>query len=696
MSLWKALRRLLMLWGSTLKTYSNGRIMKNEILHIHGDNIVECERALELIKLALKDRIVGVKLTTSSVACPQYELKLSSPSSFLNIVFFPGFGRWDHNILDTIRQRGGVLREAADIVVTSVNKGSETPLFAIEFCGALPAGNQAWQRSGRAYSFGKSKIPYLYISELGGFELNPKRERKAARQPNPAVPFSYLAFSMEQDTPVFPIFVTAPGADDISREYYSQEFAEEELIELVRIMLNDADDTVVFAALQKKVLSFVKKRAEQGRGKNTLSSDQWQSAFDIIDNGHSLSEYLTGTVKMPWSKTAYIDGLTANAKNIMAIGKKYGVGLTASNLPMCIVPASKRINFCKEVTATVPTISSTFRSWLNTEEDLAICWVMGFKPKGDDARPDRGLPPLARMLVGKDAQMMTFIYGPAPASTWTALETKPAELALKNGLWEAIFETSDAILAESVTQTNGAQAFLSDHWQGGPKPSVVKNEFLVSPTPLKLGENDVDTAIHLLLSKIMDESIFEGMCNPPGGDWSGVSILGEKAKIEYRWLSLPRVSATGAKRPDHVFQLFGSFPKPIILSVESKETARSLEGGIGPRLNEYLAFLMASGASISRTRNTNGWRISDVVVDASQFTFASAGAYLGGTDKQIADALSRSKTDFTFVVRFEDAGQNCQMVLWSQTDIGAEICNFILSQPRPENFISLQHQIFKN
>ena len=670
--------------------------MEHETLHIHGDNIVECERALDLIQLAMKDRIIGVKLTTTSVVCPQYELKLRSPSSSLNVVFFPGFGRWDHNILDSVRQRGGVLREAADIIVTSVKNGSELPLFAIEFCGALPAGNQAWQRSGRAYSFGKSKIPYLYISELGGFELNTKRQRKAARQPNPAVPFSYLAFSMEQDTPVFPIFITAPGADDTSREYYGQEFAEKELIELVSIMLGDADDTAVFESLQKKVLSFVKKRAEQSPGKNTLSFDQWQSAFDIIDRGDSLSEYLTNTVKMHWSKTAYIDGLTANARVVMELGKKYGVGLTASNLPMCLVPGSQRISFSKELSKVFPNMSSRFKDWLKTEEDLAICWVMGFKPKGDDARPDRGLPPLARMLVGQDTQMMTFIYGPAPAATWTMLETQPANLASKNGLWEAILETSDAILAESATQTNGAQAFIATHWRGGAKPSAASNDFLVSPSPLKLGENDVDTAIHLLLSKIMDDSIFEGMCNPPGGDWSGVSILGEKAEIEYRWLSLPRVSVTGAKRPDHVFQLFGASSKPVILSVESKETAKSLERGIGPRLSDYLAFLMASGASISRTRNTIHWKISDAVVDTSQFTFASAGAFLGGTDQHIADSLKRSETDFTFVVNFADTGESSQMILWSQTQIGAEICDYILSHPRPENFISLEHRIFKS
>ena len=695
MSLSKVLKKLRLLWQSALKICFSNSLMNKETLHIHGDNIVECERALELILFAYGDRVTETILTTKSVVCPRYEVTLGKPVSSLTIVFFPGFGRWDYNVLDTVRQRGGVLREAADIIVTKVTDGSETPMFAIEFCGALPAGNQAWQRSGRAYSFGKSRIPYLYISELGGFELNSRRERKAARQPNPAVPFSYLAFSIQQDTPVFPIFVTAPGADKDSRTYYEQEFAETELIELIGIMLRNEDDTVVFDTLQSKVLSFVKKRAEQSAGRNTMTTDQWQSAFDIIDNARSLSEYLANNVQMPWSKTAYIDGLTDDARDVMALGKKYGVGLTATNLPMCVIPASSRIAFCKELTDLLSELPPTFKEWLEMEQDLAICWVMGFKPRGDDARPDRGLPPLTRMLVGADTQVMTFVYGPAPAYTWQVLESAPNDLARRNGLWEAILETSDALLVESATQTNGAQGFTSEHWEEKIEPVVVK-EFLVSPNPLRLGENDVDTAIHLLLSKVLDDSVFEGMCNPPGGDWSGVSILGKKAEIEYRWLSLPRVSATGAKRPDHVFQIFGAFEKPIVLSVESKETARSLESGIGPRLSEYLAFLMATGASISRVRGAKSWEISDEVVDTNQFVFASAGAFLGGTDKQVSDALARSQTDLTLVATFAGNGESSQIILYSQTIIGEKICDFIMSKPLPKNFISLEHRSFKN
>ena len=71
---------------------------------------------------------------------------------------------------------------------------------------AATAENQAWQRSGRGYSAGMSKIPYLYVAEIGGFELDTNtRERKAARLPNATVPFSYLTYSHE-NSPMLPIY----------------------------------------------------------------------------------------------------------------------------------------------------------------------------------------------------------------------------------------------------------------------------------------------------------------------------------------------------------------------------------------------------------------------------------------------------------------------------------------------------------
>jgi hypothetical protein len=645
-------------------------------LNIHGDNIVECERAFILIQGAWADDISDIEGPFGSVVCPKFNLSLKGRDAPLEITFFPGFGRWNHDILASIRERGGSLREAADVVVTALHPQEETPLFAIEFCGALPAGNQAWQRSGRAFSFGEAQIPYLYISELGGFELDSKRQRKAPRMPNPAVPFSYLSFSIEKDTPVFPIFITSPGADQQSRTTYADVFGDDDLLNFIRATLLSQDQTAVFESLQKRVLSFIKKRASSARAGETLSPEQWSEAYTRIKRGEAISPYLLEDVKQSWSKTAYIDALTQRAKSLIALGKKHGTGLTSTKLPMCLLSTSKRQMLTRDISALYPNMTQQFLDWLRNDRPLAICWVMGFKPRGDDARPDRGLPPLARMLVGSGHDLLSIVYGPAPRTTWALLANNPGRLAAQNGLWEAILETSDAVLIESATDDVSANGYTSDHWIAAlPTPTV--NPFLVMPVPTKLGENDVDTALHLLLAHLSDENVFEGMCNPPGGDWSGVSIIDEEAQNELRWISLPRVSGENTKRPDHVFQISRPNDRPIILSIESKETPATLEENIGPRLTLYLNNLFGFTASIQRRCGSKEWRHSQRTIDQNDYVFASAGAFISDNRSEIGAALKKSNSDIIFGVAFNASGTSCTIHAQAGTALGKEIAAII-------------------
>ncbi len=661
-----------------------------ENLHIHGDNIVECERALTIILKSLDDVIEDISRPVFSITCPRYLLRLNGAKTPLSVTFFPGFGRWNHDILQSVRERGGVLREAADVIVTAVNNDEETPLFAIEFCGALPAGNQAWQRSGRAFSFGAAQIPYLYISELGGYELDQKRRRKAPRMPNAAVPFSYLAFSIEYKTPVFPIFVTAPGADTISRKEFADVFADQELIDLVRAHLYQDADAEIFDRLQQKVLSFVKKRADSSRKGETLSGAQWQAAFDELEKPNGLSNFLISKVRQDWSKTAYIDALTDRAKALMAIGSKYGIGLTGTKLPMCLLDRDSRSRFALDVNELLPELDSEFKAFLSHPKSLAICWVMGFKPRGDDARPDRGLAPLTRMLIGSDHEMLTIVYGPAPEATWKVLAKQPEKLAVRNGLWEAIMETSDALLVEAATDRVSKKGYVRSEWvEGLPRKST--KPFFVAPCPKRFGENDVDTALHLLLSKFIGKDVFEGMCNPPGGDWSGVSILGDSREMEYRWLSLPRVSGAEMKRPDHVFQIFTPTCMPsTVLSIESKETPKSLETGIGPRLTAYLHYLFSSPASIEKKLSSIDWEHSTRKVSLGDYRFLSAGAFLMDDAEKVLDAVRRSKTDLTFVVDFQNFGKSCLISIYSSTSDGREIAEYIAANAEESEIIAVK------
>ena len=179
--------------------------MNRKTFNIHGDNIVECVRALDYIVSGLGDLVQEIVGPSVSVTCPVYTLKLDKRE--LTFQFLPGYGdkRWNQDVLAFVQRSGGRLREAADAIVTLRENGEEKPVAAIEFCGALPAGNQAWQRQGRAFSFAHAEIPYFYIAELGGFELDSERGRKAERMPNPAIPFSFFAMTQYQGSICLPV-----------------------------------------------------------------------------------------------------------------------------------------------------------------------------------------------------------------------------------------------------------------------------------------------------------------------------------------------------------------------------------------------------------------------------------------------------------------------------------------------------------
>jgi hypothetical protein len=101
------------------------------------------------------------------------------------------------------------------------------------------------------------------------------------------------------------------------------------------------------------------------------------------------------------------------------------------------------------------------------------------------------------------------------------------------------------------------------------------------------------------------------MCNPPGGDWSGINLRLQNGNLG-RWTSLPRVSAE--KRPDHVIQV--ELPSgEIILSVESKQSFSSLEENVGPRLKAYLNHLMNSKPNVVRSNGSNEWSYSQDMSD---------------------------------------------------------------------------------
>jgi len=656
-------------------------------IRIHGDNIVECERAWTKIKHSLTCSDLVYQSENNSIVAPRFITTSQSLDKKVSIQYFPGFNRWKPDIFEYIRDRGSILREAVDAIISVIDENGdvEIPILAIEFCGALAAGNQAWQRCGRAYGLAAAGIPYIYINELGGFELTALRREKAVRLPNPVVPFSYLTLTSTAQTFNLPLFEFNRAATPDHIESFTNIIADVELSELIRALILNVKTDQPVQSLSSKTLKLVNLLSDKRKKTDTFKPPLWEEWLKILPKEEQAINFIKSK-SLKWKKTAYIKTLTKTAKNIIGQASKYGTGIGASELPICIIPKEKRRKFAQLLFSQHTNLSSEFKSWLLKEADLAICWIMGFKPRGDDARPDRGVTPLARMLLGNRVELLTFVYGPAPKAAWQTLRNNPVKLAKQNGLWEAILNLSDAILIDSKTDKNITQkGYISSHWvQHKEKlpPKTIKLN-AVNPIPLSCNENDVDTIIHTLMT-FQNDDVFEGMCNPPGGDWSGISILDNDKEL--RWLSLPRVGNKKSKRPDHVFEIFKLTNKPIILSVESKDRLKKVENGIGVRLTKYTKHLVSSKASAERKCGQPNWKRSKQSINSSNYIFASAVCFLITKDEDMKEAAKRTKADMIIGIKIINCGSMGEILLLGLNPTGIKLAHFILKKIKSSPF----------
>ena len=142
----------------------------------------------------------------------------------------------------------------------------------------------------------------------------------------------------------------------------------------------------------------------------------------------------------------------------------------------------------------------------------------GFKPHGDDARPDRGILPLIAMLFGESTEILTFIYGETLESTIQKLDQNILSLSSGNGLWSAIVSLSDFIILDAPKIPKNTEdsniVRLIPNMENKTFSLSLKNRttnMLISPYPTHYTENDVDTFIHTIFNYIIPNT-FEGFC----------------------------------------------------------------------------------------------------------------------------------------------------------------------------------------
>lgn len=602
---------------------------------IHGDNIVECERTLKLIIGALH---ASVLLLNSPLYKPKYQLQ--SVDGVFEFELLSGHERWGVNIGSILMANGGILSEGADSYVTEIRGNVEVIVFALEYCSALPAGNNAWQRSGRALSSVLAGVPYIYFAEIGGVELDEQRKVKAPRFPNPVVPFSYLKTSSDYNSICIPIYNTHPTITPSLSSTFSSAIGTTDCAILIKDLILGTNPTSALQSLTTKGVNLVKALSSIRRSVDTLRAVQWDT---LLGNQHPADWLCNNTGSLIWNKkkAKKVASTTSFDRLFDAVTNLNCATIGGKDLPICLVPISKISQLETIMRSIYPSTSISFA----TDKPLAIVWITGFKPRGDDSRPDRGLTSLARMIIGESANVLSIVSGPAKSITWRHLANSPANLCNSNGLWQSIFQLSNYVFVDSTTAprnfffTNNVTIRLNR----------IPVSFPYQQSAPVFGENDTDCAIHQIFAHKNSMGILEGLCNPPGGDWSGISVF--EPNDEYRWTSLPRVSQVGGKRPDHVIQLATSTMN-YFLSIESKGYGSDLDDNIGHNLKSYLVDLFASQPTAHRSYNSSWAGFNGHYTMSKPSTIYSVGAFEYRDASELQNELNRGGLDAIIAFEF--------------------------------------------
>ena len=670
------------------------------LFRIHGDNIVECERIADVIIKETRPTSCNVSLMSPSTMVFELSFSYANMEANWRLELLPGFNkagrhRWEGNIFKALKDSGSFLDETPDAIITSVKDGSESILCAIEFCSALQAGNQAWQRSGRAFSTGRTGCPYLYIVDFVKYELDSRtRERKALRFPNPAVPYSYINFSKNCNGFVAQVYVRSEEfdktRDPLLAGFDEGDFAEKELAAYIVKKMLGVNTKSEEDEILRKNLNVVLFLAKSSNPNFNFTPAQWS---ELNNSPEDIVDYAVDNADFIFHKTITAKGHHGKSREVLALIDSVSVGLASRDLPIGIIPANKRKAFSAGLSKIYPQYDSAIINKLSHEDKhLIICLIKGFKPRGDDNRPDRGILPLAVMLSAEDVEIMTYLYGPVIRNNFINLISSPKRLAASNGLWKTILSLSNYLALDvpllggtnadaekllDLSHLNAEYTAIADAGQSLRRPCF-------SSVPTSFHEDDVDTGIHYLFSWLLRGVCFEGMCNPPGGDWSGFSLIFEG--IEKRWLSLPRVSDdVDGKRPDHVLEIYGVFEKPLLLSIESKERSSDLEPDVGTGLINYIRSLLSYVPNVERdvSPRVSGWRKATRMVSIGSYEVLSAAAYLKDSAQSNHIVFENSKCQMLFVMEPIEKGWNIEIV--PSSDNALRFKEFLLKKVISDN-----------
>jgi len=141
---------------------------------------------------------------------------------------------------------------------------------------------------------------------------------------------------------------------------------------------------------------------------------------------------------------------------------------------------------------------------------------------------------------------------------------------------------------------------------------------------------------------------------------------------------LPRVSED--KRPDHVVQIESDDNKPFLLIMESKERPADLEVGIGPRLSNYIKWLLNSTPNVELSNGQ--WKQSKCKINYEDFKTITSGSF-----------ISPAKIDYSALLKESDCDVIYSCIL-SQNKWDLDI--YYRQKKEVISFIEITTPLFKN
>lgn len=227
-----------------------------------------------------------------------------------------------------------------------------------------------------------------------------------------------MAASNSLKTICIPVYEAHPAISIELRKKFSPVFGLADSFKLIKCILEQSDSEKPLKTLIDKGTILVELLSNSRKQIDTFKGVEWDG---FLNSGGGLQKaewlFMHGT-HLIWRKKASDKvSISLTFKRLLfQVQKLNCLSVSAKEIPICLVPKNKMKDLASLVKKLYPHQKEFYKFVSDNTKPLVIVWITGFKSRGDDSRPDRGLVPMARMIFGNDVDILTIVYGPAKES----------------------------------------------------------------------------------------------------------------------------------------------------------------------------------------------------------------------------------------------------------------------------------------